>query len=129
MKLSLDISNKGFVLYPFLLIFSSIILMINGISINIFQRSQESKYASELDEFSLVEIETLHRVKTQFLTFNPKNFEYKTGEWVISVEFTDETASIQYKGDQTIKALMVYDTVFNNVLDYHIIDSSLGNSD
>jgi hypothetical protein len=129
MKLSLDISNKGFAIYPFLLIFSSIIIMINGISINIFQRNQELKNAFKLDEFSLLEIETLKRVKDQFLTFNPENFEDEIGKWSIKVVFSDETALITYEGDIRVNSVMIYDTVFKNVLDYHIIETSEGNSD
>lgn len=129
MKLSSDISNKGFVLYPFLLIFSSIIILLNGVCINVFQRKQEIKNAHRLDEFSLVEIETLQQVKNQFLTFNPKNFEDKIGEWSIQVIFKEETAFITYQGDQTVTATMIYDTVFKNVLDYHLNETSNGNSD
>jgi hypothetical protein len=123
MKLSLGISNKGFAIYPFLLIFSSIIIMINGISINIFQRNQELKNAFKLDEFSLLEIETLKRVKDQFLTFNPENFEDEIGKWSIKVVFSDETALITYEGDIRVNSVMIYDTVFKNVLDYHIIET------
>jgi len=129
MKHSLVISNDGFVLYPFLIIFSSIIILINGISVSIFQTNQELRNASVLDEFSLLEIETIKRVKDQFLTFNPKKFEFMIGEWNISVEFVDETAMIIYQGTKTIRASMFYDTVFKNVLDYHIIDTSNSNSD
>jgi hypothetical protein len=129
MKLSSDISNKGFVLYPFLLIFSSIIILLNGICINIFQRKQEIKNAHRLDEFSLIEIETLQKVKNQFLTFNPKNFDDQIGEWSIRVIFKEETAVITYQSDQTVTAIMIYDTVFKNVLDYHLNETSNGNSD
>jgi hypothetical protein len=129
MKISSAISNKGFVLYPFLLIFSSIIILLNGVSINTFQRKQEIENAYRLDEFSLVEIETLKQVKNQFLNFNPKNFEDKIGEWNIKVIFKEETAVITYQGDQTVTASMIYDTVFKNVLDYHLNETSNGNSD
>jgi hypothetical protein len=129
MKPSSAISNKGFVLYPFLLIFSSVIILLNGVCINIFQQKQEIKNAYRLDEFSLVEIETLKQVKNQFLSFNPKNFDVKIGEWSIKVIFKEETAFITYQGDQTVIATMIYDTVFKNILDYHLNETSNGNSD
>ena len=122
-------SIKGFVLLPFLLVFSFVILLINGIALNIFQRTQESKNAIQLDQFSLVEIQTIRLVKNQFLTFNPKNFEATIGEWSIKVTFSEETASISFQGLDSIKAIMDYDTVFKSVLNYQIIESSLSNSD
>jgi hypothetical protein len=102
---------------------------LNGICINIFQRKQEIKNAHRLDEFSLIEIETLQKVKNQFLTFNPKNFDDQIGEWSIRVIFKEETAVITYQSDQTVTAIMIYDTVFKNVLDYHLNETSNGNSD
>lgn len=129
MRSSLLTSNKGFVLYPFILIFLFIVMFIDVISVNLFQRIQESKNSIKLDEFSLVELYTLKQVKDQFLTFNPKNFNIKVGEWDIKIEFIEETAYIVYQGPTTVSAFMIYDTVFKNVLEYQINDSSDGNSD
>ena len=103
--------------------------MINGISINLLHRTQELKNAIKLDQFSLVEIQSIRLIKQQFLTFNPKNFETKIGEWSIKVTFNDETVIIVYQGLQTIYATLDYDTVFKNVLDYQIIETEKGNSD
>jgi hypothetical protein len=104
-------------------------MLLNGISVNLFQRKQESRNSIKLDEFSLVEIYTIKQVKDQFLTFKPKNFSIKVGEWDIKVVFIEETANIIYQGPTTVSAIMFYDTVFKNVLDYQINDSSDGNSD
>lgn len=122
-------THRSFVLVPFLLLFTLIISGLISMAENEFRTNRESHNASQIDAFSLIEIETIQRIKTQFKTFKPKDFDYKTGEWSIKVSFHDESADIIYSGKDIITARLDYDMVFENVLDYHLNDSSQSDID
>lgn len=115
-------SNKGFVLYPFLIIFMALIVLINDIAINEFRKRMEYKQAVEIDQFSLVEIQTIRLIKQQFLSFKPKSFSVNLGNWDVKVTFSEETAHITYSGKVIIVKELDYDMVFENVLNYRQIN-------
>jgi len=121
--------NKGFVLVQFVITFAALMIFIESIAMNEFRKSQERKNALKMDYFSLMEIEVIHRVKQQFLSFNPKNFTTEIGSWTIQVAFNDETALITFNGDHQVIAQLDFDMVFKNVLNYTIQNSSQSNSD
>jgi len=125
-KSSWAMSTKGFVLYPFLIIFLSLIILINNIAINEFNKKQEYKQADEIDQFSLVEIHTIKLIKKQFLSFKPKPFTITIGSWEVQVTFIDETAHITYSGKYKIIKELDYDMVFKNVLNYRQISRTKG---
>jgi len=115
-------SNKGFVLYPFLIIFLSLIVLIGDIAVNEFRKRTEYKQSIEIDQFSLVEIQTIRMIKQQFLSFKPKSFSVKLGNWDVKVTFNGETAHITYSGKLIIFKELDYDMVFENVLNYRQIN-------
>jgi hypothetical protein len=115
-------STKGFVLYPFLIIFLSLIISINNTVINEFGKKREYKQAVEIDQFSLVEIQTIRLIKQQFLSFKPKSFSVNLGNWDVKVTFIEETAHITYSGKEIIVKALDYDMVFENVLNYRQIN-------
>jgi hypothetical protein len=121
--------RKAFILAPFLVLFTLITGLISGIAINEYRVKRELMSAQTLDIFSLVEIETFKRIKSQFITFKPVDFTYEIGEWAISVHFNDETANILYEGPESIQASLNYDMVMENVLDYEIITEETSDSD
>lgn len=122
-------SRKGFVLYPFLLLFSAVVIMINEIAINEFRNHLEIEKARFIDTFSLIEIETIRLIKKQFSSFKPKDFVKTIGIWHIEVSFNDETALIKYTGSSIVEAYLVYDMVFENVMDYQIQSPTESNID
>ena len=121
-------SNKGFVLYPFLLIFLSLIILINDIAVNEFRKKTEFSKAGEMDQFSLVEIETIRMIKKHFLSFRPKAFTFTVGSWEVQVTFKEETAFITYTGKYLINAELDYDMVFENIMDYRLIRTTESDS-
>lgn len=121
--------RKAFILVPFLILFTLITGIISSIAVNEYRVKSELMNAQTLDIFSLVEIETFKRIKSQFRTFKPEDFTYEIGEWVISVHFDDETANILYEGPESIQASLNYDMVMENVLDYDIITEETSDSD
>ncbi|KAF0226561.1 MAG: hypothetical protein FD133_1638 [Erysipelotrichaceae bacterium] len=121
-------SNKGFVLYPFLLLFLSLIILINDISVNEYRKRIEFNKASEMDHFSLVEIETIRMIKKQFLSFKPKAFTITIGNWEVQVTFKEETVFITYTGKFLINAELDYDMVFENIMDYRLIRTTESDS-
>ncbi len=121
-------SNKGFVLFPFLIAFLSLTVMLNDIAVNEFRKNTEFRKAVEIDIFSLVEIETIRTIKDQFLSFKPKEFTLQFESWEVKVSFKEETAQITYTGNFFITAELDYDMVFENIMDYRIISSTKSDS-
>jgi len=121
--------TKAFIMVPFLLLFTAMIALLGNISTDVFIQNTELKQSIRVDSFSLLEIETISRIKKEFLSFEPNDFTYEAGEWIISVRFGEETAEIEYVGPETVSAQLDYDMVMENVLDYRIIDSSLSDTD
>jgi hypothetical protein len=121
--------RRSYVLAPFLMMFAVILISIETMAVNEFRRQQELVNASRIDFFSLLEIETIHRIKHQFKTFEPEDFVFTVGEWSIEVIFLDESAMIVYSGPEWIEARLDYDMVFENVLDYQINNSSQSDID
>ena len=122
-------SRKGFVLYPFLLLFSTIVIMTNEIAINEFRNHLEIEKTRFIDTFSLIEIETIRLIKKQFSSFKPKDFVQTMGIWRIEVSFNDETALIKYISTTVVEACLVYDMVFENVMDYQILSTTASDID
>ena len=123
------IKHKAYIMVPFLILFMVVISGLETMAVNEFRIQREAAYARRLDVFSLVEIETIQRIKNQFKTFQPKDFSFETGGWTIEVFFRDETADILYSGTETVTASLDYDMVFENILDYRINDSSVSDID
>lgn len=121
--------RDAYILLPFLILFTILIGLGNGIATNEFYRKTESRNAQQIDAFSLLEIETIKRIKDQFLSFNPKDFSFTAGEWTVDVRFIEEMAEIVYSGSQTVHAVLDYDMVFENVMRYRILDESESDSD
>jgi hypothetical protein len=103
--------------------------LIGNIAVNEFRIKNELDYAQSVDAFSLVEIETFKRIKAQFKTFKPVDFRFEAGEWSVSVSFEEETAFIVYEGQETIQAVLKYDMVMENILDYDITPDDSNDSD
>jgi len=121
--------RKAFILVPFLVLFTLITGLISSIAVNEFRVKSELMNAQAMDIFSLVEIETFKKIKSQFKSFKPVDFTYEIGEWAIAVHFIDETANILYEGPESIQASLNYDMVMENVLDYDIITEETSDSD
>lgn len=122
-------SRKAFILVPFLVLFSVLISLIESVALNEFYRKREFMNASQIDQFSLLEIETIRRIKKEFISFDPKDFSFEAGEWIISVDFEDESALIHYEGPQSVMAILEYDMVMENVLDYQLLDDAQSDID
>lgn len=123
------IKHKAYIMVPFLILFIVVISGLETMSVNEFRIQREVANAHRLDTFSLVEIETIHRIKIQFKTFKPKDFSFTIGEWTVEVVFIDESADIRYIGYEIVTATLDYDMVFENILDYRINDSSVSDID
>ena len=121
--------HRAFILVPFLVLFSLISGLISNIAVNEFRVRNELENAQVVDAFSLVEIETFKRIKAQFKTFKPVDFSYEAGAWSIVVNFQEETAHIVYDGQETIQAVLKYDMVMENILDYTITADDSNDSD
>jgi hypothetical protein len=111
------------------MMFLVIVSSIETISVNEFRTHQEFTNAYRIDAFSLVEIETIQRIKTQFNTFKPQDFMFTAGEWSITVTFAEESVMIVYSGPEMVTARLDYDMVFENVLDYQINHASQSDID
>lgn len=122
-------TRKAYIIVPFLIMFILLIGLSNGIVLSEFYLKTERQNAQELDVFSLLEIETIRRIKVQFLSFNPEDFSFTAGEWTVDVRFFEESADIEYHGPQTVLAVLDYDMVFENVMSYRILDESESDSD
>lgn len=122
-------NRKAFILVPFLVLLAGLYGFIQSIAINEFYRSRELDYAVQMDLFSLLEIEAIHRIKKEFHSFDPHDFSFKAGEWTVSVHFVEEQAEITYEGSKTVYARLDYDMVLENVLDYQIEESPISDID
>lgn len=122
-------SRKAFILAPFLILFSAIISVIESAALNEFYLKRELSQAQQIDLFSLLEIETIRRVKIEFMSFDPHDFSFEAGEWTISVTFEEERALIHYDGPQSVMATLDYDMVMENVLDYQLLDDLISDID
>lgn len=121
--------HRAFILVPFLILFTLIAGLISNIAVNEFRVNHEIDNAKSLDVYSLVEIETFKRIKAQFKTFKPVDFSFEAGEWSIDVKFEEETAIILYEGQESITAILKYDMVMENILDYDITVDDSADSD
>lgn len=122
-------SRNAFILVPFIILFSALIGLIESISLNELYRRSETNHAQQIDVFSLLEIETIRRIKIEFVSFDPHDFSFEAGEWRVSVTFSEERAEISYEGPQDLRASLDYDMVMENVMDYQILDASLSDID